>query len=131
MVSLLSFRRDELVLPEETESDDDEEDDDLFSPIPKEKTLIGVEDAFELVDTIEQKVHRMSDAILSMDKRMNYNIRLIGSIIQENEADDNQHTEMDEHDNITDHLQKKTMINQKEQVNPKMKKMANSIKNKL
>ena len=45
-----------------------------------------MEDAYEMVDNIEQKVSRMSKAIQTMDKRMSYNIRLIGSIIYENET---------------------------------------------
>lgn len=41
----------------------------------------GVEDAYELVEKIEGKMVMIGNVIRGMDKRMSYNLRLMGSII--------------------------------------------------
>lgn len=76
----MSFRKDELILPEESDEDDDEGEGEVMQ---KEKPLPGVEDAYELVEGIEEKMLKISSVIKGMDKRMSYNLRLIGSIVMQ------------------------------------------------
>lgn len=86
----MNFRNDEIIL----ESDDSsccEEDDEVDetasqsqSSEPRKKgTLNTVEDAFSLVATVETKMSEISNVLSSMDKRMAYNLRLIGSVTHE------------------------------------------------
>lgn len=77
MRKLMSFRKDELILPEE--SDDDEDPDETHK---KDKNIAGVEDAYDLVERVEDKMNKIAMVIKGMDKRMSYNLRLIGSVIQ-------------------------------------------------
>ena len=84
MRKLMSFRRDELVLNEESDGDDDADSVDSESnqqKAVKDKNLQGVEDAYELVEKIESKMVMIGNVIRGMDKRMSYNLRLMGSII--------------------------------------------------
>lgn len=39
-----------------------------------------MEDAFALVSTVDTKMREVSNVLSSMDKRMAYNLRLIGSV---------------------------------------------------
>lgn len=57
MSKLMSFRKDELILPEESEDDDDQ--DCCSDSLKKEKQVPGVEDAYELVDGIEDKMNKI------------------------------------------------------------------------
>ena len=77
MRRLMSFRKDELVLPDES---DEEEGSDSGTKRQKEQSINGVEDAYDLVETIEGKMNRIANVIRGMDKRMSYNLRLMGSI---------------------------------------------------
>lgn len=77
----MSFRKDELILPEDS---DDENTETPMENIKQKKDVPGVEDAFELVDYIEDKMVKMSQVIKGMDKRMSYNLRLIGSAVMDN-----------------------------------------------
>ena len=77
---LMSFRKDELILPEESDDEDEEGDGEV---VQKEKPLPGIEDAYELVEGIEEKMLKISGVIKGMDKRMSYNLRLIGSIVMQ------------------------------------------------
>ena len=84
MRKLMSVRRDELVLNEESDGDDDADSVDSESnqqKAVKDKNLQGVEDAYELVEKIEGKMVMIGNVIRGMDKRMSYNLRLMGSII--------------------------------------------------
>lgn len=84
MRKLMSFRRDELVLNEESDGDDDADSVDSErnnQKAVKDKNLQGVEDAYELVEKIEGKMVMIGNVIRGMDKRMSYNLRLMGSII--------------------------------------------------
>jgi len=85
MRKLMSFRKDELILPEESEGDDD--DDNASDSMRREKQIPGVEDAYELVDSIEDKMSKISQVIRGMDKRMSYNLRLLGSVVMQTEDD--------------------------------------------
>jgi predicted transcriptional regulator len=55
MRKLMSFRKDELILPEESEEDENENE---TAPL-KEKDIQGVEDSYELVDSIEDKINKI------------------------------------------------------------------------
>ena len=79
MRKLMSFRKDELILPEESDDDDDHDDENAGK---KEKNIAGVEDAYDLVERVEEKMNKIAIVIKGMDKRMSYNLRLIGSVIQ-------------------------------------------------
>lgn len=83
MRKLMSFRKDELILPEESE---EEENENEAAP-KKEKDIQGVEDAYELVDSIEDKMNKIANVIRGMDKRMSYNLRLLGSVVVQDEED--------------------------------------------
>jgi hypothetical protein len=83
MRNLMSFRKDELILPE----DSNDEDSDTVPYVDNRiKDIAGIEDAYELVDTIENQMSNISNVIKGMDKRMSYNLRLIGSVVIQNEA---------------------------------------------
>lgn len=84
MRKLMSFRKDELILPEESDDDEDKEENHK-----KEKTIAGVEDAYDLVEKVEDKMNKIAMVIKGMDKRMSYNLRLIGSVIQPELDQDN------------------------------------------
>lgn len=58
MRKLMSFRKDELILPEESE-DDEDQDCSSDNMNKKEKQVPGVEDAYELVDGIEDKMNKI------------------------------------------------------------------------
>ena len=79
---LMDFRRDELVLNEESDGDDDcDSVDSDCNKAPKDKNIQGVEDAYDLVEKIEDKMIMIGNVVRGMDKRMSYNLRLMGSII--------------------------------------------------
>jgi predicted transcriptional regulator len=86
MRKLMSFRKDELVLPEESDDDDANEEE---TQAKRDKTIAGVEDAYDLVERVEDKMNKIAMVIKGMDKRMSYNLRLIGSVLQ---------PEIDQHD---------------------------------
>lgn len=79
---LMDFRRDELVLNEESDGDDDcDSVDSECNKAPKDKNIQGVDDAHDLVEKIEDKMIMIGNVVRGMDKRMSYNLRLMGSII--------------------------------------------------
>ena len=41
-----------------------------------------MEDAYDVVERVENKMNKISMVINGMDKRMTYNLRLIGSVVQ-------------------------------------------------
>lgn len=89
MRRLMSFRKDELVLPDES---DEEEGSDCGTKRQKEQSINGVEDAYDLVETIENKMNRIANVIRGMDKRMSYNLRLMGSIMMHQPSTNGQPT---------------------------------------
>jgi len=77
----MCFRKDELILPEESnESDSDENEKNNGNP-KKKKEVAGIEAAYEFVEDVENKMSKIGDVIRGMDKRMSYNLRLVGSVI--------------------------------------------------
>jgi glutamyl/glutaminyl-tRNA synthetase len=80
MRKLMSFRKDELILPEESDDCVDECDENAHEK-KKVKDIAGVEEAYEFVERIEDKMNKISNVIRGMDKRMSYNLRLIGSVV--------------------------------------------------
>lgn len=131
MRKLMSFRKDELILPEES---DDEDVYDLDNPDKKqkEKSITGVEDAYELVDKIEEKMNQIANVIRGMDKRMSYNLRLIGSVVMQTDGtgEDNvpKSEEMIEINNL---LKGKSIQERKSKVIPKIKRMTQFATSKL
>ena len=41
----------------------------------------GLEEAYELVENIDNKLYQFANTIRGMDKRMSYNLRLLGSVL--------------------------------------------------
>jgi hypothetical protein len=76
MRKLMSFRKDELILPEDSDEENPE-----GSNAKKDKSVAGVETAYDLVEKVEDKMNKIAMVIKGMDKRMSYNLRLIGSVI--------------------------------------------------
>ena len=76
MKTLQRFRKDELVLQEE--SDDNENDVDGNS---NNKENNSVEEAYNLVESIDKRMNRITQTIRGIDKRVSYNYRLIGSVV--------------------------------------------------
>ena len=85
MKKLMSFRKDELILPEE--SDDCQDDCDPTHEKKKRQDIAGVEEAYEFVEKIEDKMMKVSNVIRGMDKRMSYNMRLMGSVVPDQEKE--------------------------------------------
>jgi len=80
MRRLMCFRKDELILPEEP-SDSDSDENEKDSNPRKKKEVAGIEAAYEFVEDVENKMSKIGDVIRGMDKRMSYNLRLVGSVI--------------------------------------------------
>lgn len=78
MRRLMCFRKDELILPEESQ---DSESDEIDPNPKKKKEVAGIEAAYEFVEDVENKMSKIGDVIRGMDKRMSYNLRLVGSVI--------------------------------------------------
>jgi conjugal transfer/entry exclusion protein len=45
------------------------------------KKMLGIEEAGEMVEEVENQIMNYSNAIKDMDKKMSYNLRLISSMI--------------------------------------------------
>ena len=129
MRKLMSFRKDELILPEESE---DEEIYDIDNPDKKqkEKSITGVEDAYELVDKIEEKMNQIANVIRGMDKRMSYNLRLMGSVLMQTDDKESlpNHEDIEDIKNL---LKNKSIGERKNKVIPKIKRMTEFATNKL
>lgn len=140
----MDFRRDELVLNEE--KDGDEEGSDSDDQSPKDKNIQGVEDAYDLVEKIEDKMLLIGNVVRGMDKRMSYNLRLMGSLIMpenasqpindnandDNEADKEEKAEaLQIQQDIHSMLKDTTLEQRKEIVTQKIKKMSDFALKKL
>ena len=130
MRKLMSFRKDELILPEESE-DDEVYDLDNPEKKQKEKSITGVEDAYELVDKIEEKMNQIANVIRGMDKRMSYNLRLIGSVVMQTDDQNNSAPVSEEFEEINNLLKNKTISERKSKVIPKIKRMTQFATSKL
>lgn len=125
----MSFRKDELILPEDS---NDEDSDEVAFVDKREKNIQGIEDAYELVDTIENQMTSISQVIKGMDKRMSYNLRLIGSVVIQNEyKKDSQREGANDSEDIMNLVRKKSILEKKEKIIPKIKKMSEFTMNKL
>ena len=76
MKSLQKFRKDELVLQEESDDDIGASEDPSNN-----KEQNSVEEAYNLVESIDNRMNRINQAIRGIDKRISYNYRLIGSVV--------------------------------------------------
>jgi hypothetical protein len=81
MKNLLDFDQDELILPDDTSGDEDEEEDDGGDNF--KKTTVTVADATELVKSIEDSIGSLSEVIKGVDKRMKFNIKQFGDLMDE------------------------------------------------
>ena len=157
MRKLMSFRKDELILPEE--SDDCLDECEETHEKKKVKDIAGVEEAYEFVERIEDKMSKISNVIRGMDKRMSYNLRLIGSVVardeqeeqeevqrpalmdEQSKQDENQEkgelikvegeTELDPEDDIKKLLKNISVHQKKTSIIPKIKMMTDFTINKL
>ena len=75
---LMSFRKDELILPD---SSDEDEEDYLSQQRSYQKPVKDIEDAYGIVDTLETQLRNISAVVEGMDKRMGSNLRMIGKVI--------------------------------------------------
>lgn len=74
---LMCFRKDELV-PNEDASSSSEQDEE---EVEKKQNVIGVENALQLVEKIDDKMQTISQVVRGIDKRMSYNLRLISAVL--------------------------------------------------
>lgn len=82
MKRLMCFRKDELILPEESDGCSTDEEEKNGDPEKKKKGQVeGIEAAYEFVEDVEGKMSKIGHVIRGMDKRMSYNLRLVGSVI--------------------------------------------------
>lgn len=78
----MSFRKDELMLKEEDSEEGESKVPDLLSVQGKRQNPNkGLEEAYELVENIDNKLYQFANTIRGMDKRMSYNLRLLGSVL--------------------------------------------------
>lgn len=73
----------------------------------------------------------ISQVIKGMDKRMSYNLRLIGSVVIQNEYKDIKREENNDNQDIMNLVRKKSILEKKEKIIPKIKKMTEFTMNKL
>lgn len=132
MRRLMNFRKDELIIPDESEDDYDEDEDDTF--IVKNKIMHNIEEAYDLVDQIEDKMNRVTNTIRGLDKRMSHNNRLLGSLVMFEGLSDNEKEEKTPflgtrmQNNI---LYSTSLADKKAKVIPKLKRMSQFAISKL
>ena len=80
MRRLMCFRKDELIQQEESDGLESDENGENESD-KKKNEVAGIEAAYEFVEDVESKMSKIGDVIKGMDKRMSYNLRLVGSVI--------------------------------------------------
>lgn len=86
--------------------------------------MIGIEEAGEMVEDVENQVMNYSNAIKDMDKKMSYNLRLISSMIY-----DQPQKQDGEQNNL---MKQKTIYQKQQKIIPKIKEMGgDQIYNKL
>ena len=73
-------------------------------------------------------MNNISQVIKGMDKRMSYNLRLIGSVVIQNELKGETDQEKVEIINL---VRKKSLFEKKDKIIPKIKKMSDFTMNKL
>ena len=84
MRELLDFQKDELVLPDESDENKDEGSDSSVDCDFQQKTF-SVEEAQQIVSQLDKGINNITNVIRGMDKKMSYNLRLVGGLIQEME----------------------------------------------
>ena len=132
MRRLMSFRKDELVLPDDSDEDEEEGSDGENGCKQNKDKNVGAEEAYDLVEKIEQKMNSVVNVIRGMDKRMSYNLRLIGSCtVQDQPQDGAEATQDIKDDDIMAALKGKSIQERKENIIPKIKKMSDFASSKL
>lgn len=79
------------------------------------KKMVGLEEAGEMVEECESQIQNYSNAIMEMDKKMSYNLRLISSMIHKvPEKEDREMSRL---------LKQKTLAQKHDKVVPKIKEL--------
>jgi hypothetical protein len=85
MKELMNFRKDEIILNQDKVLDGcDSNDDDEKEGKAKS---YDVDAAYEIVDSIDNKMIQIANVLRGVDKRMSYNLRLVTSVMAFNDAD--------------------------------------------
>ena len=122
----MAFRKDELASPE---SSDNESDTKSGTP--------DLQDAQELVEEIDDKMHQITNVIRGMDKRMSYNLRLINTTIIKNKSNENSSDEKkkgpvdEDYEELMQLIKKKSTESRMARIGPKIKKMKNYTYSRL
>lgn len=83
MKKLMNFHKEEVQLNEESGSDDgsDDDSDNKNQKVRQRGSMAEIEEAYGIVEKIEKKMTLIAHVVRGIDKRMSYNMRLLGSII--------------------------------------------------
>ena len=85
MSKLMDFRKDEIIQKQEKALDGCGSSDDEEQEAPRKS--YGVDDAYEVVDSIDNKMIQIANVLRGVDKRMSYNLRLISTVMAFDDAD--------------------------------------------
>lgn len=77
--------------------------------------MVGIEEAGEMVEDVENQIMNYQNAIKDMDKKMSFNLRLISTMIYNDAEKENR--------NMTNLQKHKTMYQRQEKIIPKIKEM--------
>ena len=99
VLQYLSVRKDELIVPEE--SDDDDEIEEKINKCPqscldkKNKPIRSIEETHQLTEQIESKMEKVQTTLKHMDRLMNNNLKVIIKLIKKEEKDQPQNEEQE------------------------------------
>ena len=128
MKELMNFRKDEIILKQEKVLDacgSSDED----GKATKSKSY-DVDDAYEVVESIDNKMTQIANVLRGVDKRMSYNLRLISTVMAFNDAEQTQPDSQQEQE-LHELVQPKTVIERKERILPRLKEMELWITNRF
>lgn len=131
MAKLMDFRKDEMEVPP---LNVEEGEFNFAMTGTGEEKLFGIEDCNELADKIEERMRLIANVIRGIDKRMSYNLRLFGSVIMENDADESQnsiHISDSDVEQLQHILRTKSMKERMQTIALRLKKMTDFTINKL
>jgi hypothetical protein len=126
----MNFRKDEIIHQDESDESDQESVSNEETPEPKkEKQGHGVEDAYELVDRVENKMNQIANVLRGVDKRMSYNLRLMGSVTIL--KDNTQNLKDHESEELMHLVMQKSIIEKKIKILPRIKEIQQWTKKRL
>ena len=131
MAKLMDFRKDEMEVPP---LNVEEGEFNFAMTGTGEEKLFGIEDCNESADKIEERMRLIANVIRGIDKRMSYNLRLFGSVIMENDADESQnsiHISDSDVEQLQHILRTKSMKERMQTIALRLKKMTDFTINKL